>query len=143
MNIQSNWRLTFNPLGAAEILLDYGDMLESELNWSIKKPLQITMLDDAVAPYIRHGGNAVYNFSFRVMKPLEPDTQARKDIINSLKQVQAHVVGSLKVKTLSDGVHAGADWTFAHAYITEYSAIRDPDAEGIIQSYTLTATALA
>ncbi len=144
MRIQSDWLIKFYGGGRILRLLDYGTMVDSEILWTLKKPLQVTVLDDSVSPYLRHGGNAVYNLTFKVYQPIanDDDINARKDLMTSLRLVAECQVGQLTVSTREDNSHPFADWTFSRAYITDYSAVRDTESGDNILSYSVTATGL-
>ena len=144
MRIQSDWCIKFFSGGRTVRMLEYGSMVDSEILWSLKKPLQVTLLDDSVSPYLRHGGNAVYNLSFKVYQPIanDDDINARKDLMTSLRLVAECQVGTLTVSTREDFYHTGGDWTFSRAYITDYSAVRDTESGDNILSFSVTATGL-
>lgn len=142
MKIESNWKLTFDPNGAALVLLQYRDLVDTELAWSLKKPLQVTQLDEASAPFLRHAGNAVVNLSFRVFTDQAVDMTARRNILDSLIEVTATTKKPLRVSVLGITEVTGTYWEFAHSYITEHSPLRDPESDGLTRSYSITATGL-
>jgi hypothetical protein len=142
MKIESNWRITFDPSGSARVLLEYGDMVDSELAWSLKKTLQVTQLDEASEPFLRHAGNAVVNLAFRVYTDEPVDATGRRNILESLMAVTALVKKPLRVSVRGITEVTGTYWQFSNSYITEHSPLRDVESDGIVRSYSITATGL-
>lgn len=140
MRLESNWKFTFDPLGTPRVLVDYGNLIEAEPSWSLKKSLQVTQLDEGVAPFLRHAGNAVANFSIRVYKEELVDMTARRLVMESQIAIAPLVVKPLRVQI--NGI-SPTYWQYAQSYITEHSPVRDIEWEGYWLTYNITATGLA
>lgn len=141
MRIQSNWRIIFDPDDVAWSLLGYGEIIDEELVWSLKKPLQVTQLDESVAPFLRHGGNAAVNFAFKIYIPETVDIYARMLMMDFMLIIQDFQVRPLLINI--QGTDAAVTrWRFAASYITEFTTQRDPEYEGSIISYAITAAGM-
>jgi hypothetical protein len=144
MRLESNWKFTFDPDVAPRVILNFGDLIEGEPVWSLKKGLQVTQLDEAVAPFLRASGNAVVNFTIKVyaadvVSPALMDKTARQRVMESLIAVAPLAVAPLKVQVngLTDRF-----WQFEDSYITEHTPQKDTEWEGQWKSYNVTATGL-
>jgi hypothetical protein len=60
----SNWKLTFDPGGTPIVLLDIGERLAEEVQWSSKRGSETIPLVDGPAPFLRDGKNVVTTISF-------------------------------------------------------------------------------
>ena len=140
--VRSNWRFTFDPAGTARVLVAYNDLIDSEPVWSLRKSLAVTQLDEAAAPFLRAGGNAVVSFSLKVYTDETLDSLARRELLESLIAVAPLVKKPLKVEVF--GITA-TYWQFANSYITEHTPVREIEAvlPRLCRSYSITATGLA
>lgn len=111
----SAWKLTYDPAGAATVLLNYGDMLESdELEPQLDKSVEVVELIDAPAPFLRIRKNAVITFSIRVLVTAGSDAAARAAMLDSLVAAQTATKKPLKVEV--EGI-TDAYWQFASATV--------------------------
>ena len=129
--IRSNWRFTFDPAGTPRVLVAYDDLIDSEPVWSLRKSLMVTQLDEAVAPFLRAGGNAVVSFSLKVYTDETLDALARRAILESLIAVVPLVKKPLRVEVA--GI-AGTYWEFSNCYITEHTPTREIDSLNTVRS---------
>ena len=139
--VRSNWRFTFDPAGTARVLVAYNDLIDSEPVWSLRKSLAVTQLDEAAAPFLRAGGNAVVSFSLKVYTDETLDSLARRELLESLIAVAPLVKKPLRVEVL--GI-SPTYWEFANSYITEHTPAREMDAgtARLVKTYSITATGL-
>jgi hypothetical protein len=140
MKIESNWRILFDPFQLRRTLLDFSDMLDSELAWSLKKSLQVTQLDEARAPFLRHAGNAVVNLNFKVYQARQINDNVRAECLDGLIDVASFRKAPLQIQVRG---RIPNRWLFQHAYITEIVEMQDPDETGIIRSFSIAATDLS
>ena len=139
--VRSNWKFTFDPAGTARVLVAYNDLLDGEPAWSLRKNLVVTQLDEAAAPFLRAGGNAVVSFSLKVYTDETLDSLARRELLESLIAVAPLVKKPLKVEVF--GITA-TYWQFANSYITEHTPVREIDSSRarLVKTYSITATGL-
>lgn len=109
----SQWRLTYDPAGAATVLVDFDTMLESdELEPQLDKTVEVVQLVDAAAPFLRVGKNAVVNFSVRVISEATTDADSRAAMLDSLIDAQDATKKPLRIEVA--GI-TNAYWQFANA----------------------------
>lgn len=139
--VRSNWRFTFDPAGTARVLVAFGDLLVGEPEWSLRKSLAVTQLDEAAAPFLRAGGNAVVSFNLKVYTDEALDATARRTVLESLIAVAPLVKKPLRVEVL--GI-SPTYWQFSNCYITEHTPAREMDAgtARLVKTYSITATGL-
>lgn len=139
--VTSNWKITFDPAGSARVLLDFGDKIEGEPVWSLKKGVQTTPLDDAVAPFLRAAGNAVVTFTIKVFTDEALDATARQRIMESLISISALVKKPLRIQvdTITDRY-----WQFANCCISDHTPSREIESAKarLYKTYSITATGL-
>lgn len=142
MTLTSNWRLTFDPAGAAIVLLAYDSEIDAEPSWPLRKSLDVVNLVDTDAPFLRPAGNNVVTFSFRVYSDETLDATARQRVMESLIAVAP--LGRKPLKVEIKGI-TDRYWQFANAFITEHTPVRFMDAgtARIVKSWSVTATKLA
>lgn len=138
--LSSNWRLTFDPAGAARVLLDYGDWLAGEVEWTLKKPLEVVNLPDSEEPFLRHYGNATYEIRFELSSEASSDTLARAQVLDGLVAMMA--LGNKPLRVQIPG--AVNFWQFASCYVTAPTLSRDETGATprALRSYAITATGL-
>jgi hypothetical protein len=118
----SHWRLTYDPAGAATVLVAFDAMLESdELDPQVDKKVEAVDLVDAPAPFLRIGRNAVSSFSFRVISELSTDADARAAILDGIIAAQTATKKPLKIEVY--GI-TSAYWQFTNATIKTYKPRR-------------------
>ena len=141
MKVTSNWEFTFDPLGVPRVILAFGDKVDGEPQWSMKKGLQVTPLDEAVAPFLRAAGGAVVNFTIKVYTDESLDATARQRVMESLLAVGPLVKKPLRIKVLGISPRY---WQFANSFITEHTPSREVDSTKarLCKSYSITATGL-
>lgn len=137
--ISSNWKLTFDPAGVPLVLLDYGDWIEGELRFPLRRGLEVVNLADSANPFLRPTGNAVITIAFDRYRDETLDTTARRAVMESLVAILP-----LARKPMFVEVSGIVDryWRFESCFITEHNPGRWLDAPVArrIQSYSLTCT---
>lgn len=139
--VRSSWKFTFDPSGTARVLVAFNDLIDSELVWSLRRNLMVTQLDEASAPFLRAGGNAVVSFNLKVYTDESLDATARRELLESLIAVAPLVKKPLKVEVA--GI-SPTYWQFANSFITEHTPVREMDSSRarLCRAYSITATGL-
>jgi len=123
--IYSAWKLTYDPSGTPQVLVDYGQLIDDELDAALKKAVEVVSLVDAAAPFIRVGKNAVVNFSVRVLlETAATDTAARVAVLNSLVAAQTATRKPLRIEVSG---HTTDYWQFANATVEGHTPRRHLD----------------
>lgn len=140
--ILSNWKLTFDPAGTPLVLLAYGDAIEGELRFPLKRGLEVVPLADAPAPFLRATGNSVVTIEFDVFPYLATDALARAAVMQSLITADALAKKPLKVEV--SGV-TDKYWLFSTSYLSDHNPGRRLQSARarLVKSYTLTCTGLS
>jgi hypothetical protein len=113
--IYSSWKLTYDPAGTPVVLVNYGDLLESdELDPALEKTVEVVSLVDAAAPFIRVGKNAVTSFSLRVLSFGATDLAARSAMLDAIITAQTATKKPLRIEV--EGV-TGYYWQWANATV--------------------------
>ncbi len=141
MNVISNWRFTLYPAGVAVPLLNYGDEIDAEPTWPLRKPLDTINLVDSATPFLRPAGNTIYTLSWRLFADLDLDKTARQHVMEGLLYYQNTAKGPLNIEI--QGI-TDRFWQFSQAYLTEHTPQRWMDAgtARIARGYSVTATGL-
>ena len=118
----SNWKLTYDPAGAATVLVAFDALLESdELEPELGKKVEEVDLIDAPAPFLRVGKNAVTRFSIRVISEAATDADSRAAMLDSLIAAQTATKKPLRVEVA--GI-TGFYWQFANATVKTHKPRR-------------------
>lgn len=112
--ISSCWKLTYDPSGSATVLVDYGDRIDTELDFGLEKSVEVVSLVDAAAPFIRVGKNAVVNFSVTRFIDATDDKTARAAVLDALITAQTASKKPLKIEVYG---YTDRSWAFASATI--------------------------
>ena len=120
--ISSNFKLTYDPAGAATVILDYGDRIGDELEFALAKSVETVQLIDAAAPFLRVAQNAVTTFSIVRATDKPTDKEARAAMLDSLIAAQAASKKPLKIEV--NGYTDGRYWQFATATVTAHKPKR-------------------
>lgn len=140
MKVSSNWKLTFDPAGVPRVLLNYGDQMEGELRFPLRKSLEVVSLAEAAAPFLRLGAEAVVSFSFTVYSTAASDLLARRECLESLVAIAPLVRKPLRVEIAGTGTY----WQFSNCAIAEHETGRELHGSlaKLIKTYQITATGL-
>ena len=141
MTLTSNWKITFRPGGSPIVLVNYGDEIDAEPTWPLRKGLSVINLVDADAPFLKPMGNAAVTLAFKVFSDETLDKDARQEVMESLLAWAA--LGKEELKIEINGI-TDRYWKFADAYVTEHTPIRWMEAgtARVCKSYSVTATGL-
>lgn len=138
----SNWQFRFDPTGANIALLEYGDLMDAEPKFPLRRNLEIVPLVGADAPFMRLSGNAVVSVTYSIYPDESGDGAARKRVLRSLSLITA-----LGRKPLRISVAGVTDlyWQFAACVVEAHSSGRKIHAakSRLELTYTLTCTGLA
>ena len=141
MSIISNWRITFSPASSPKVLVAYGDEIEAEPNWPLRRGLEVVPLADATAPFLRVSGNDLVTFGFTVYQDESLDTDARRKIMESLVSVGGYGKRPLKIEI--NGI-TDRYWEYANSFITDHDPMRSVDGLGrIAKRYSIVAAGLS
>lgn len=119
--IQSLWKFTFDPSGTPLVLLNYGDMLEGEVRFPLKRGVEVVQITAGAAPFIRPSGNSSVTISFEVFPTGATDAAARTAVLDSILAINA--TGKKPLKIEAQGV-TSKYWQFANCYIPEHDPAR-------------------
>lgn len=138
--LSSNYTLTYDPAGTPVVLVTVGDMLESELEFSLQKSVEVVELIDAAAPFIRVGKNAVVTFQVRRYTTAATDADARAAVLNALITAQTATKKPLKIQVSGSSGY----WQFANATIKGSLATRFLESRVArwVQTWEIVATGL-
>lgn len=141
MNAASNWKITFDPDGVPRLLLAYGDEIDAELSWSLRKGLEVVNLVDSDAPFLRPSGNNVIAVAFRVYTDETVDKTGRQKVMESLIAIDP--LGRKPLKIEVNGI-TDRYWKATNSFITEHTPYRlmEGASARIVKSYSITATKL-
>lgn len=139
--IISNYTLTFDPAGAAVVLVAVGDKMEGELQFGTKMGVEVIEIIDAPNVFIRPYGNRVTAIKLSVYLDYGSDLLARAEVLNSIM-----AIGPTRKKPLKIEVAGITDayWQFANAAIESYEPARwlDAPVARMVKSYSIQATGL-
>ena len=119
--ISSCYKLTYDPAGAATVILDYGDRIADELEPELSKLVEIVPLIDAPAPFIRIGKNASTTLTIVRATDAPSDKEARAAILDSIIAAQTATKKPLKIEVYG---YTDRYWQFAAASITNHKPKR-------------------
>ena len=77
MKLSSNWRIVHDPSGSPLVLLGRGQWMEGELQFPLRRGLDIVPLVEAAAPMLRPTGNAAVELRLTTYQDYATDTAAR------------------------------------------------------------------
>jgi hypothetical protein len=118
----SHWKLTYDPAGAATVLVDFDSILESdELEPELDKPVEVVELVDAEEPFLRVRKNAATRFTIRVISEAANDAAARAAMLDSLIAAQVATKKPLRIEAA--GITT-AYWQWASATVTKHKPRR-------------------
>ena len=140
--ISSNFKLTYDPAGAATVILSYGDRIGDELEMSLTKTVEIVALVDGVEPFLRVGKNAETSFSFIRALDAATDMAARAAMLDSIIAAQSATKKPLKIEI--NGYADGRYWQFSNASVVSHKPkryLQSPMARWV-QSIDIVATGL-
>ncbi len=142
MKLASNWKITFDPAGAATVLLAFGDDIEGEPRFPLGRGLEIVTLPGAAAPFLRPTGNSSVRLQINVYTSKTTDALARAAVLDSLIAIDATTRKPTKIEVAGLST---SYWIFAESYIQEHTPARELDAPeaGLVKSYTIVATGLS
>jgi hypothetical protein len=141
--LYSNWKLTFDPSGTPQVLLNFGDVLTEEIRFPMAIGLEVVPLPGAAAPYLRPSGNAFCSMTFeRLTLPSSLyDKSARSDVLDTLI-----TFAPLGRKPLRIEVYGLTDryWQFANSAFTlvEPRRVLESSKPRFSQKYQITASVL-
>lgn len=140
--LSSNWKLTYDPAGAAVVLLDFAQLIADEPRWSVVKGLEQVALPGGSAPFLRPSGNAVFQVGFETYQDESLDRIARVRVMTSLMDV-----AELGRKPLRVEIYEQTDryYQFASAYVTQHDPGRYMQASKarMFKGWTIVATGLS
>ena len=140
--ISSCYKLTYDPAGAATVILAFGDRIDAEPEFGLEKSVEVIGLVDAAAPFIRIGKNAVVNFSITRALDAATDTEARAAVLDSLIAAAAATKKPLKIEVNG---YTDRYWQFANATVKTHKPRRylESYVARWVQTYDIVATGLA
>lgn len=118
--VTSLWKFTFDPSGTPLVLLDYGDALEGEVHFPLKRGVEVVPLVYGAAPFLRQSGNSSVTISFQVYPANATDAAARAAIMAALLSVDATGNKPLKIEAYGSATY----WQFANCVIPEFNPYR-------------------
>jgi hypothetical protein len=139
----SAWKLTYDPAGTPVVLVNYGDLMESdELDPSLEKSVEVVSLVDAAAPFLRVGKNAVTSFSIRVLSYGISELAARSTMLDSLITAQTATKKPLRIEV--EGV-TNFYWQWASATVKSHRPRRllENPAAALVTQWDIVATVLS
>lgn len=142
MNLASNWKLTFDPLGTPLVILNYADEIDAELHLPVTRGLEVVPLIGSAVPFLRPSGNSVYAIQLKIFTAAGSDAAARAAMLDSLIAIDA--LGRKPLKLEISGVSTYY-YQFANAFITVHDPGREVDGmpNWLSKAYTLTAAGLS
>lgn len=138
----SRWKLTFDPGGAAVVLVDFGQKLDDDLRFPLRKGVEEVRLVRAAAPLLRNTGNHAVGIRIGVYQDESTDKAARAAVLTSLIAAAGYGVKPLRVE-IDD--HAAGYWQFASCAVTEHEPARHIEAPAArwLRVYQLTCAGLS
>lgn len=120
MKLSSNWRIVHDPSGSPLVLLGRGQWMEGELQFPLRRGLDIVPLVEAAAPLLRPTGNAAVELRLTTYQDYATDTAARVGMMESLRTLAAVPRAVLKVEVSGYAFF----WEFRAAAISEVKLVR-------------------
>ena len=120
--IYSNWKITFDPYGAAPlVLLNFGDDIEGEIRFPLRKSMEIVEITEAEAPFLRLKGNTHCEFAFEVYEVGATDAAARQAVLDAL--LETETLGKKPLKIEVNGL-TDRYWLFSSSVVQEVEPTR-------------------
>ncbi len=139
--IYSNWKITFDPAGAATVLVDIGDKLASEVVFRASRGAELIDLVDSAAPFLRDQKNASATITIQHFKDSASDALARQSLMEGMISVLSPGKKPLKVE--AKGV-TDRYWLFTECIIRSFSPDRYMEAPvaRLLKGYDIVAVKL-
>jgi len=135
--IASDWKLTLDPAGTPLVLLDYGEMLEAELEFSGRRGVTLTPLVRSADPRMRDGKNLSVTFAFRVYRPADTWPLARAAAMATALAALEKTKAPLRIEAAGLGGYT----TYAECLVSDASgAIDEDEGRWHITNYALVCT---
>jgi len=120
--ISSLHKLTFSPASSPLVILDYGQMIDQELAFSLAKAVEVIDPVDAADAFIRDGKSCIWKAQIRTYSTESLDLDARVAAMQSHLAVAA--LGKKPLRVQIQG-YAGHYWQFADCMITAHTPVRE------------------
>ena len=145
MKVVSRWKMVFDPGGSPRTLIDFGDLMETELEWKLDKAVEVVDIVGGTAPFIRPMGNNVYTIEFTAFVTNSEDQWARRGMLDTLASVDDLAKKPLRITLATEtGAISGFYYQFANAIIRSFSTVRIMEGAKVRTAYryAITATSL-
>ena len=128
MKIVSRWKLTHDPNGSPTVILNLGDLIDDELDFDLKRSVQVRPLAAAPAPFIRMGGNNMYVFEFSRFLAQPTDAEAREEMCDLMVSMDDLPKKPLRLQIGNEeGLITGFYYQWANAAVRGARIKRDLD----------------
>lgn len=95
---RSSWKLTYDPAGTPQVLLDIGERLVSEIRWGSTRGAEVVQLVDAAAPFLRDTRNREVTVSFERIEPETDHAAVCKAVMTRMIAHGSQVKKALKIE---------------------------------------------
>jgi hypothetical protein len=120
--IRSLWKLTFSPAASPVVLVNYNDLIDQELGFSLAAACEVVEPVDSAVAFFRDGRTRTFTASIKVYKTETLDVDARVAALNSLVAAQAYSSAPLRVEVSG---FSGHYWQFSSAFIKGHAPLRE------------------
>ena len=115
--VQSNWKLTLDPGGTPQVLVNIADRLAAEVMMDFQRLASLIPLVRSGSPFLKDGKNVSGVISFARYNDADTDALVRKAIMQSVLTALTLPVAVLKIE--SSGI-TDRYWEFAQALVTTF-----------------------
>lgn len=85
--IVSTWKITFDPAGAAVVLLNYGDFLTDVIQPGQPRRAEVVDTEGSAAPFIRPVGNRISAFRYTRVREYATTALSNKAVMDWIRTI--------------------------------------------------------